>query len=104
MSLQPFGVLNVVVALLSMQGQKKALGFHKKLICVLKVLQAYTTTRGWVINDNFHFWVNYPLIYYQDWTKNKQKNFQHNTKTINLKNAIKHSETPKIDKLKLLTC
>ncbi len=37
-SLLPFWVLNISVALLSMQGQK-ALGFHKKniLICVLKM-------------------------------------------------------------------
>ncbi len=103
MSLQPFGVLNVVVALLSMQGQKKALGFHKKLICVLKVLQAYTTTRGWVINDNFHFWVNYPLIYYQDGTKKKQKKLPTQYKNYKLKICYQ-IETPKIDKLKLLTC
>ncbi len=31
MSLQPFRALNVVVALLSMQGQK-ALGFHQKYL------------------------------------------------------------------------
>ncbi len=37
MSLLPFWALNVVVPLVSMQGQK-ALGFHKKyLICVPKM-------------------------------------------------------------------
>ncbi len=53
--------MDMVVPLLSMQGQK-ALRFHQNiLICVLKANKGLGTTWGWVINDNFHFWVNYPL-------------------------------------------
>ncbi len=54
MSLLPFWALNVVVPLLSMQGQK-ALGFHLKYLnlCSEDEQRSYGfgTTRGWVIND-----------------------------------------------------
>ncbi len=54
MYLLPFWALNVVVPLLSMQGQK-ALGFHQKYLnlCSKDTGRAYRfgTTWGWVIND-----------------------------------------------------
>ncbi len=52
-TLLPFWALNVVVVLLSMQGQK-ALGFKNVLICVLKInkkVLRFGTTWAWVIND-----------------------------------------------------
>ncbi len=65
MSLLRFWVLNMVVVLLSLEGQK-ALGFHQKYVfnlCSEDKQRFYGSgmTRGWVINDNFHFWVNYPF-------------------------------------------
>ncbi len=66
MSLPPFWALNMVVALLSMQGQK-ALRFHKKYLHLCSENEQRTygfgTTWGWVINDRiyiFHLWVNLP--------------------------------------------
>ncbi len=54
MSLLPFCILNVSVALLSMEGQK-ALGFHQKYLnlCFKDEQRSYWfgTTWGWVIND-----------------------------------------------------
>ncbi len=54
MSLLPFWALNVVVPLLSMQGQK-ALGLHQKYLnlCSEDEQSSYRceTTWGWVIND-----------------------------------------------------
>ncbi len=62
MSLPPFCALNVLVVLLSMQGQK-VLRFHQKYLnlCFEDERRSYVfgTTWGWVINDNFNFWVNY---------------------------------------------
>ncbi len=60
-----FWALNVVVVLLSMQGQR-ALGFHQKYLnlCSKHEQKSYGfgTTWGWVINDRiFIFWVNYPF-------------------------------------------
>ncbi len=54
MSLLPFWALNMVVVLLSMQGQK-ALGFHQNYLnlCFRDEWRSYGfgTTWGWVIND-----------------------------------------------------
>ncbi len=50
MSLLPFLALNVIVALLSMQGQK-ALGFHQKALNLcFRRSYAFGMTWGWVIN------------------------------------------------------
>ncbi len=62
MSLLPFWVLNVSVVLQSMQG-KKALGFYQKYLNLCSKDErgsyGFGMTWGWVINHNFHFWVNY---------------------------------------------
>ncbi len=54
MSFLRFWALNMVVALLSMQGQK-ALGFHPKYINLCykdeRISYGFGTTRGWVINN-----------------------------------------------------
>ncbi len=52
MSLLPFWALNVVVHLLSIQGQK-VLGFHKKYLHLWSEdeRRSYGTTWGWAIND-----------------------------------------------------
>ncbi len=63
MSLVPFWALNVVVVLLSMQGQK-ALGFHQKYLMFrrwTKVLQVWNDMRVSNSWQKFHFWVNYPF-------------------------------------------
>ncbi len=63
MSLFPFWVLNVVVVLLSMEGQK-ALGFHQKYLnlCSKDERWSYSlgTTWGWVIHDTIFIfgWTN----------------------------------------------
>ncbi len=63
MSLLPFWVLNVVLALLSMEGQK-ALGFHQKYLnlCSKDEQRSYSlgTTWGWVIQDRISIfgWTN----------------------------------------------
>ncbi len=46
MSLLPFWVLKVIVALISMRGQK-ALGFHQNIfICVMKMNKGLTGLKG----------------------------------------------------------
>ncbi len=67
MSFLPFWALNMVVALLSMQGQK-ALGFHPKYLnlCSEDELRSYRFGRtwGWVINDRiFIFGWTIPLTF-----------------------------------------
>ncbi len=63
-SLLCFWALIVVVHLVSMKGQK-ALRFLQKYlnVCSEDERRSYRfgTTWGWVINDNCHFWVNYPF-------------------------------------------
>ncbi len=72
MSLLPFWVLNVSVALLSMQGQK-ALRFHQKYLnlCSEDERRSYEfgTTWEWVINDRILFFgLTIPLKSYQPQT------------------------------------
>ncbi len=61
MSLLPFWVLNVVVVLLSMQGQK-AFRFNQNILtCVPKTnegLMDFERHEGELIMKNFHFWVD----------------------------------------------
>ncbi len=62
MSLLRFWALNMVVVLLSVQGQKALRFNHIILICVLKMNKGITifgTMRGY--RQNFYFWVNYPF-------------------------------------------
>ncbi len=60
MSLLPFWALKVVVALLSMQGQK-ALGFHQKYLHLCSELEQ--VQGGWVVSDIiFIFGWTIPLI------------------------------------------
>ncbi len=65
MSLLLFWALNVVVHLLSMQGQK-ALRFHQKYLnlCSKDERRSYRfgTTWGWVMTEFWQFWVNYPFM------------------------------------------
>ncbi len=73
MSLQRFWALNVVVPLLSMQGQK-ALGFHQKYLNLCcedeQMSYGFGTTWGWVINDRiFIFGWTIPLLGLARWCR-----------------------------------
>ncbi len=81
MFLLSFWALNVVVALLDMQGQK-ALGFHKKYLnlCSEEEWRSYRfgTTRGWVINDRiFIFGWTIPSRTHIYWLCTVSKKFEH---------------------------
>ncbi len=60
MSLLPFWALNVVVALLSMEGSE-AIEFHQKYLNLCSEDERWFYGFWIIINDNFIFWVNYPF-------------------------------------------
>ncbi len=86
MSLLPFWALNVVVVVLSMEGQK-ALRFHQKYLnlCSEDEQRSYgfKTTWGWVINDSIFifgwtiplmsfFWYQYECLWCTAWVGSSQ--------------------------------
>jgi len=73
-SLWTFWRVKVVVKYMSLGGQK-ALRFNQKdlHLCSEDEWKYYSfgPTLGWVINDNFHFWVKWPsILYYLQEIKN----------------------------------
>ncbi len=60
MSLLPFWALNVVVALLSMEGSE-AIEFHQKYLNLCSEDERWFYGFWIIINDNFIFGVNYPF-------------------------------------------
>ncbi len=79
MSSLPFWALSMVVTLLFMQGQKVLIS-HKKYLDLYSEDEqrsyGFGTTWGWVINDSFHFWVNYPYKNHRrktNWEDEKEK-------------------------------
>ncbi len=92
MSLLPFWALKMIVALLSMEGQK-ALGFHQKYLnlCSEDERRSYGfgTTWGWIINDRFFIFrwtiaLNVSLVINVVFLKNRKWT----QKSTELKNVI----------------